>query len=115
MQNQIQQLESITGKELMQIPIEPLEFTIADILPHGLFILAGSPKVGKSWLALDMCYAVATGGEFWDYPATQGDALYLALEDNPSRLQERLAKVSSEGDIVDTTDIHFVTKSAKLW
>ncbi len=57
----------------MQNPITPLEFTVADILPHGLFILAGSPKVGKSWLALDICHAVATGGFLWHYPAEQGD------------------------------------------
>ena len=60
MHNQIPPLESITGKDLMKLPIEPLEFTISDILPHGLFILAGSPKIGKSWLALDMCIAVPT-------------------------------------------------------
>ena len=41
MHNQIPPLESITGKDLMKLPIEPLGFTISDILPHGLFILAG--------------------------------------------------------------------------
>jgi hypothetical protein len=82
------QLETIPGKDLLTRPIEPLGFTITGILPHGLFILAGSPKVGKSWLALDVCHAVATGGDLWQYPAAQGDVLYLALEDNPARLQE---------------------------
>ena len=61
MHNQIPPFESITSKDLIKLPIEPLELTISDILPHGLFILAGSPKIGKSWLALDMCIAVATG------------------------------------------------------
>jgi len=108
------QLETIPGKDLLTRPIEPLGFTIAGILPHGLFILAGSPKVGKSWLALDICHAVANGGNLWQYPAAQGDVLYLALEDNPARLQERLSKVSSEPDLDASTDIHFATHAKKL-
>ena len=114
MSNTTPQLETIPGKDLLTRPVAPLSFTIADILPQGLFILAGSPKVGKSWLALDMCSAVAGGKDFWNYSAAQGDALYLALEDNPARLQERLSKVSPECDLDAPTDIHFVTKSAKL-
>ena len=114
MHNQIPQLESITGKELMELPIEPLEFSIAEILPHGLFILSGSPKIGKSWLALDMCHTVATGSALWDYPATQGDALYLALEDKQARLQERLKKMLDAEGLTASDHIHFVTKVAKL-
>ena len=92
MPNSPPQLETITGKDLLTQPIAPLEFTIDSILPHGLFILAGSPKVGKSWLALDMCHAVSDGKDFWNYPTTQGDVLYLALEDNHSRLQEQIGR-----------------------
>jgi hypothetical protein len=47
MPKQTPRLETITGKELLSIPIEPVDFTIDSILPHGLFILAGSPKVGN--------------------------------------------------------------------
>ena len=89
MLNPIPQLETVTAKDLLTRPIQPLGFTIDDILPHGLFILAGSPKVGKSWLALDMCSAVAAGGNLWQYSAAQGDVLYLALKDKHKRLQER--------------------------
>jgi hypothetical protein len=45
----------------MKMEFEPLQFTAEKILPHGLFILAGSPKIRKSWLALDLCRAVSTG------------------------------------------------------
>ncbi len=114
MPNNTPQLETITGKDLLTQPIAPLGFTIGEILPHGLFILAGSPKVGKSWLALDMCSAVANRNDFWSYPATQGDALYLALEDNPARLQERLSKVSPDCDLDAATDIHFATRAQKI-
>jgi hypothetical protein len=110
----IQFLNTITAKDLMAQPAKPLGFTIDGILPHGLFILAGSPKVGKSWLALDMCQAVSAGGSLWQYSAAQGDVLYLALEDTRIRLQERLNRVSYVRDSDSTTDIHFATKSLKL-
>jgi RecA-family ATPase len=103
--NQTQQFTTITGKTLMSQPIEPLGFTIADILPHGLFILSGSAKVGKSWLALDLCNCVAGGDTIWDYPTTQGEALYLALEDTPKRMRERLAKIAPDYN-PDTPTIH---------
>ncbi|MGO4834567.1 AAA family ATPase, partial [Rhizobiaceae sp. 2RAB30] len=51
------------------------------------------PKLGKSWLALDIGIAVATGGRSLGVDCEQGDALYLALEDNQRRLQDRLRTV----------------------
>ena len=114
MQNPIPQLETVSAKDLLTQPIEPICFTIDSILPHGLLILAGSSKIGKSWLALDMSNCVAAGDTFWKYPTTQGDVFYFALEDNNKRLQERLSKVSPMCDIDAATDIHFVTKAQKL-
>ena len=114
MPKQLMPLETVSAKDLLTQPIEPLAYTIDGILPHGLFILAGSSKVGKSWLSLDMSNCVASGDTFWNYRTTQGDVLYLALEDNNKRLQERLNKVSPVCDIDTPTDIHFVTKAEKL-
>ena len=54
---------TIDGNTLMASAFEPLRFSVDKILPHGLFILAGSPKVGKSWLTLDLCQAIAAGGK----------------------------------------------------
>ena len=79
MRNAVQQLETVSAKDLLTQPIEPLGFTIDAILPYGLFILAGSSKIGKSWLALDMSNCVASGNTFWNHQTTQGDVLYLAL------------------------------------
>jgi RecA-family ATPase len=112
--NSIPQLETVTAKDLLTQPIEPLEFTIDAILPYGLFILAGSPKVGKSWLALDMSNCVPNGDTFWSYPTAQGEVLYLALEDNKKRSQERLNKLSPICNIDAPTDIHFAYKTKKL-
>ncbi len=69
-------------------------------MPEGLTLLAGKPKLGKSWLALSVALAVAAGGvALGTYPVAQGEVLYLALEDNERRLQSRakqlLASMSS--------------------
>ena len=79
--------EIIDGNTLMAQEYEPLRFAVDKILPHGVFILAGSGKIGKSWLSLDLCVNVATGGKLWEFSSEQGDVLYLALEDNCPRLQ----------------------------
>ena len=42
-------------EEIMTTMYKPIEFVIDGLLAQGLYILAGTPKVGKSWLALDMC------------------------------------------------------------
>ncbi len=65
---------------------------VPEILPSGLALLAGRPKVGKSWLALQFAQAVVTGGVVLDQPVPQGSILYVALEDAPRRLQERMQK-----------------------
>ena len=72
--------ESFNGKNLMEMDLPPLHYTISTILPHGFFILAGGAKVGKSWLAEQISYAVAGGGQFWGYQAIQSEAFEFALE-----------------------------------
>ncbi len=105
-------LVTVDGNSLMAQTFEPLRFSIKEILPHGLFILAGSPKIGKSWLSLDLCQAVATGGTLWHFPAEQGDVLYLALEDNFHRLQNRLVRI--EAETLDISRLHMATASFGL-
>lgn len=42
-------LQTIDGESLMSLPLTPLNFVVDTLLSQGLHILAGSPKVGKSW------------------------------------------------------------------
>jgi len=100
---------TINAAVLMEQEFEPLQFAVEKILPHGLFILAGSGKIGKSWLALDMCAAVSSGGKLWEFPAEQGEVLYLALEDNHQRLQSRLKTIEAEN--TDVSRLHLATAS----
>ena len=92
-QEQPKTFTTIDAHTLLQQEFDPLQFAVDKILPHGLFILAGSSKIGKSWLSLDICRAVATGDEVWGFGASQGEVLYLALEDNYRRLYNRLQKI----------------------
>ena len=68
-------------------------------LPEGATILAGRPKPGKSWLALDLALAVAKGSTCLGVDCEQGDVLYLALEENKRRLQSRLDKLSTAREL----------------
>lgn len=106
-------LSTLDGNTLMAQEFEPLRFSVEKILPHGLFILAGSPKIGKSWLSLDLCRAVATGGKLWEYETRRGDVLYLALEDTYHRLQNRLRQMM-EAEKLDISRLHMATASFGL-
>lgn len=81
------------GHELDAYEARPVEWVVPDLIPEGLTILAGKPKIGKSWMSLGIAAEVARGGEYLDRPLQQGKALYLALEDTLGRLKRRLAKV----------------------
>ena len=54
-------LTTMDGNTLMAQAFAPLQFSVEKILPHGFFILAGSPKIGKSWLSLDLRKSVGYG------------------------------------------------------
>lgn len=82
--------------EIMETEYPPLGFSIDGFLPHGLVVLAGEPKIGKSMFIQQLAYAVATGTELMGrYMGTRGDVIYLALEDNCRRLQERFSRYES--------------------
>ncbi len=82
------------ANELLAETFEPTRWIVPDLLPEGLTLLAAKPKLGKSWLALGLALAVAAGTPaLGEAPVEQGDVLYLALEDNPKRLHERMLRL----------------------
>lgn len=83
----------ITAATLRNTVFKPISWVVHGLIPDGLTILAGKPKLGKSWLLLDVAVAVASGGYTLDQKCAQGDVLYAALEDNERRLKGRLSKV----------------------
>lgn len=79
-----------TFRELQAKSLPPLEWAVPRFLPQGCAMLAGAPKLGKSWLMLNLCFAISEGEMAFNFlPTIPGDCLYLALEDGESRLQGR--------------------------
>ena len=108
--NNIQALKTVDGETLMSKPLQPLNFIVDTLLSQGLHILAGSPKVGKSWLALWLAVTVAKGDAIWGMPVKQGTTLYLCLEDSTLRVQNRLFEITEDAP----ANVHFVTDSSML-
>ena len=83
-----------TAATLRRQTFPPIKYVVPSLLPEGLSILAGRPKLGKSWMALDVCLAIAAGRFcLGERKPAQGDVLYCALEDNQRRLQKRIDKL----------------------
>lgn len=89
----------ITFNQLQKIKFDPLQFAVEGLLPAGLLIFAGSPKVGKSLFVLDLCLSVAQGLPFLDRETNKGDVIYFAFEDTYRSLQERMRKQGFDGAI----------------
>lgn len=103
-------LSTIDGETLMSKLLQPLNFVVDTLISQGLHILAGSPKVGKSWLALRLAVTVAKGESVWGLPVKQGTTLYLCLEDSQLRIQNRLFDVTEDA----SPNVHFCTESRIL-
>ena len=91
-------LSARTAQELLEEPITEADWVIEDLLPVGAHILAGAPKIGKSWMVLAIGLAVSMGQPFWDYTVCQGAVLYLCLEDTYARVKKRLWKLTDEAN-----------------
>lgn len=103
-------LNTIDGAALMSQPLRPPDFVVDSLLSQGLHILAGSPKVGKSWLVLWLAVMVAKGEPVWDMATRQGRTLYLCLEDSVLRIQNRLFEITEDAP----ESVHFCTECAPI-
>ena len=102
--------QTISGAELMDKPLEPIRFIVDTLIPQGLHILAGSPKIGKSWLVLWICLKVANGEDVWNLKTEKGTTLYLGLEDSIARIQSRLYDITEDA----SSDVHFATVAESI-
>ena len=101
------QLESYTTLELSNMEIEEVKWFIPEFLPSGLTILAGPPKIGKSFFCWNIALSVATGGiAFSSIDVEESRTVsYLTLEDPPGLLKDRLDLMSPD---FKPTNIHIV-------
>lgn len=82
---------TISAADLQEKTFEPVVWVVLNLIPQGLTVLSGKPKMGKSWLLLALAIARASGGMFLDKITLEaGPVLYLAMEDTEESLQERL-------------------------
>jgi hypothetical protein len=92
----------ITAGELSRKTFAPLRYVVPGYITEGVTIFAGKPKIGKSWLLYDICIGCSSDRfVLGTVKPTQGDVLYLALEDSQRRLQSRLAKLCPHSSISD--------------
>jgi hypothetical protein len=85
---------SYSSPELLAMDLPPQKWLVADLIPAGLCLLASPPKIGKTWLNLQLAIAAATGGMFCGYAmATACKVLFLDLEGGPRRERLRLKKL----------------------
>lgn len=83
-------------KTLMEKKFEPIKWAVPGLLPAGLTLFAGRPKLGKSLFMLQVGLAVAQGGKVVGaIPVEQGSTLYLDMENGEELLQERGAEALS--------------------
>jgi hypothetical protein len=102
-------LKVYSAGELNALEFSPLRWAIVSLLAEGLFILAGRPKLGKSWLVLNFAISIASGGyALGTIRVDAGDVLYCALEDGARRLQQRLRKALGRGSVPE--NLYFATE-----
>lgn len=102
--------KSIDGESLLDMSFPRQKEVIKGLLPTGLGIIAGRPKVGKSWLILNWCIRISKGQDVWNFKTTQGTVAYLCLEDTERRIQDRLMMLTEEPG----SKVHFVTSCCAL-
>src|SRR5262245_19281331 len=99
----------ITAAELHHEVFPELVQFVHGIITEGFGIVAGPPKLGKSWWTLNLALAVAAGGRaFGKIPVQQRPVLLLALEDSERRLQARIRAVYGTG--IPPHKLHLLTQ-----
>src|SRR5689334_7969918 len=83
-----------SARELMALKLPGIRWAVEDMVPEGLDMVIGKPKLGKSWLVFGLAVACVCGGRaLGQIEVDEGDVLYLALEDGERRLQSRLRDI----------------------
>lgn len=86
-------LKTISMRELYNTVYQSKPPLVDGLLYPGTYIFAGAPKLGKSFLMAQLAYHISTGTSLWNFDVKKGTVLYLALEDDYHRLQERLYRM----------------------
>ena len=104
-------LHTVSMNELYETVYQSRPPVIDGLLYSGTYLFAGAPKVGKSFFMAQLAYHISTGQKLWDYDVHQGTVLYLALEDDYQRLQERMSRMFG---VEGTDSLHFAVYAKQL-
>ena len=104
-------LPTVNLEELFDEVYRDKPAIVENLIYPGTYILAGAPKVGKSFFVAQLAYHIATGQKLWDYEVKQSTVLYLALEDDHRRLQKRMCRMFG---VDGTANLHFAITSKKI-
>ena len=104
-------LNTVSYNELMEETLPCRKAVIEGLLGTGVYMLVGAPKIGKSFLVALVAYRVSTGTDLWCYRVHGGTVLYLALEDDKKRLQERMARMFG---VEGCDNLHFATHAGQV-
>ena len=104
-------LPTVNLDELFESVYRSKPAIVENLIYPGTYILAGAPKVGKSFLVAQLAYHIATGQRLWDYEVKQSTVLYLALEDDHRRLQKRMNRMFG---VDGTANLYFAITAKKL-
>ena len=99
-------LHTMTLNELYETTYSSRPPIIGGLLYPGTYLLAGAPKVGKSFLVAQLAFHISTGQPLWGFPVQKSAVLYLALEDDYRRLQDRMFRMFG---VESTEHLHFAT------
>ena len=104
-------LHTVSMNDLYETVFMSRPPVIDGLLYSGTYLFAGAPKVGKSFFMAQLAYHISTGQKLWDYDVRQGTVLYLALEDDYQRLQERMFRMFG---VEGTDNLHFAVYAKQL-
>lgn len=74
-------------------------------------LISGPSKAGKSFLLMELCIAIATGGEWLGFPCKKGRVFYINLEIDPNSCITRFLEIYNALGITDTNDM----KNIDIW
>ena len=98
-------LEFISSITIMNTPMKKQKFIVDEIIYPELHILSDDPKIGKSWMMMDMCLSIAKGEKFLGRRTEKGHVVYMALEDTFVSLQSRMYEFTKEKDLNRFTNL----------
>jgi hypothetical protein len=102
--------------DIMAATYDPIKWVVPGYISEGFLVLAGRQKLGKTWLAIDMALAVATGGvAIGSIMCEQGDVLYIDMENGPRRIQGRINTLfPDEQNRPDLSRLEWVTEAPQM-